>query len=215
LYPKLAILDPELTLGLPEDVSITSGLDAISHACESAWNRNASPVSLGLVTRSLKLSLRALPGVVADPRDAAARSEMMAASLLAGLAISQTRTALSHAISYPLTANFGVPHGFACSFTLPAMLRFNAAVDDGRLAELATALGYSGTDDLSRALGELFVQLGVGKRLSAILPERASIMRLSDQMFAPGRAENNLREATEEQVRAVVAESLDQLGIES
>ena len=58
---------------------------------------------------------------------------MMEASLLSGLAISQTRTALAHSISYPLTTHFGLPHGFACSFTLPEILKFNAEEDDGRL----------------------------------------------------------------------------------
>src|SRR5690606_27378339 len=126
LYPRLALLDPALTLGLPKDVTISSGLDAISHALESTWNRNASPASLGLVTKSLQLSLPALPRAVEEPENLDARADMMQASALAGIAISQTRTALAHAISYPLTARFGLPHGIACSFTLPALLAFNA-----------------------------------------------------------------------------------------
>jgi alcohol dehydrogenase len=211
LYPRLAILDPELTLQLPEEVTVTSGLDSISHAMESCWNRSATPVTLGLVTKSLQLSMRALPALKDNPSDAGARAAMMQASTLAGLAISQSRTALAHAISYPLTANFSLPHGLACSFTLPALLAFNAASDDGRLADLARSLGYADTDGLSEGLYQLFQRLEVGRYLGRYLPDRTSIMALSGQMFAPGRAENNLREASEPDVRDLLTEALDAL----
>lgn len=213
LFPALAILDPELTLELPEEVTLTSGLDSMSHALESAWNRNATPVTIGLATRSLQLSMRALLEVKAKPADIGARARMMEASLLAGLAISQSRTALAHAISYPLTSNFSLPHGLACSFTLPALLVFNAASDDGRLADLARSLGYAGTSEFARALSGLFVRLGVGEYVAKYLPDRPSVMALSDRMFAPGRAENNLRPASEEQVRKILTEALDALQV--
>jgi phosphonate metabolism-associated iron-containing alcohol dehydrogenase len=213
LFPQLAILDPELTLGMPTEVTIASGLDAISHAMESAWNRNATPVTLGLVAKSLRLSMQSLAAASENPADIEARSSMMQASTLAGLAISQSRTALAHSISYPLTATYNLPHGLACSFTLPALLSFNAASDDGRLADLARAVGHSDTDSLARDLTGLFERLGVGGYLSRYLPDRSSIMALSGQMFAPGRAENNLRHASEDQVSRLVSESLDALGL--
>jgi alcohol dehydrogenase len=211
LFPRLAILDPDLTLQLPEEVTIASGLDSISHALESAWNRNATPVTLGLVTKSLQLSMRALPAIKNNLHDTEARARMMQASTLAGLAISQSRTALAHAISYPLTANFNLPHGLACSFTLPALLEFNAASDDGRLADLVRSLGYTSTREFASDLSSLFRQLGVGAYLSAYLPDRQAVMALSSQMFAPGRAENNLRHGSEDDVRMIVAEALDAL----
>jgi alcohol dehydrogenase len=212
LYPELAILDPELTRELPAEITVASGLDAISHALESTWNRNATPVTLGLATKSLQLSMQSLAAATENPDNIRARAGMMQASLLAGLAISQSRTALAHSISYPLTANFNLPHGLACSFTLPALLTFNAEVDDGRLAHLARGVGYAGTDDLAVELTALFERLGIGEILARYLPDRSSILALSDQMFAPGRAENNLREATEDQVSALVTDSLDALG---
>jgi len=213
LYPQLAILDPQLTLSMPPEVTVSSGLDSISHALESAWNRSATPVTLGLVTKSLRLSMHSLAAASKNPGDIAARSAMMQASTLAGLAISQTRTALAHAISYPLTAGFNLPHGLACSFTLPALLAFNAIADDGRLADLARGVGYADTGSFADGLSGLFERLGVGGYLARHLPDRSSIMALSDQMFAPGRAENNLRSASEEQVSALVSESLDALGL--
>jgi alcohol dehydrogenase len=165
------------------------------------------------VTKSLQLSLRALPAIKDNPADFAARASMMQASTLAGLAISQSRTALAHAISYPLTTNFNLPHGLACSFTLPGLLEFNSRSDDGRLSDLARSLGYESAGKLARGIAELFDQLGVGDYLSAYLPNRQSVMALSSEMFAPGRAENNLRAATEDEVRTILTEALDALRV--
>ena len=211
LYPRLALLDPHLTLPLPPEVTISSGLDAVSHALESIWNRRASAVSLALATESLQRSLHALARVKEAPEDARARAEMLQASTLAGLAISQTRTALAHAISYPLTIGFGLPHGLACSFTLPALLVFNAASDDGRLAELARCLGCPSIGALAGELAELLRGLGADGYLAKYLPDRQSVLALADRMFTKGRAENNLRPASVQDVRAIVGEALDAL----
>jgi alcohol dehydrogenase len=213
LFPKLAVLDPDLTLGLPAELTIASGLDAVSHALESTWNRNATPASLALARQSLELSIRALPAVNAEPGNVEARAAMLQASLLAGMAISQSRTALAHAISYPLTASFDLPHGLACSFTLPALLAFNAAADDGRLAQLARVLGHSSPEELARALSRMFTDLGVGALVRSYLPDRSSVAALADRMFAPGRAENNLRPASLDDVRNLVADALGALGV--
>ncbi len=213
LFPQHAILDPELTLGLPESVTVASGLDAVSHALESSWNRNATPVSIGLATRSLQQSIRNLPRVVEQPDNIEARAAMIQASTLAGLAISQSRTALAHAISYPVTSNFELPHGLACSFTLPALLRFNAAADDGRLQDLARSVGFRRPSELAEGLSALFEKIDVSKHVSRFVPDKESVLALSNQMFAPGRAENNLRDATEADVRSIVTEALDELDI--
>lgn len=133
VYPVRAVLDPELTLTLPFEETLHSGLDAISHALESLWNRNRTAVSTAWSLQALALAASSFPEVLRAPAKMAARADMQQASFLAGLAISQTRTAIAHSISYPLTLRFGVPHGLACSFTLPALLELNA----DRLASLA------------------------------------------------------------------------------
>ncbi|TVR15582.1 MAG: iron-containing alcohol dehydrogenase family protein [Planctomycetota bacterium] len=212
LYAAYAVLDPELTVTQPLEITIYSGLDAVSHALESTWNKNASPVTLGFCVKSLQLALESLPTLKANPKSLEARGRMMQASLLAGLAISQTRTALAHSISYPLTTAFDLPHGFACSFTLPALMRFNAGADDGRLKHLARCLGYDHAEGLADALEALFETLMVPNYLSGYLPEQDSIMALANQMLTPGRADNNLRAAGRSDVEAILKESLDSLG---
>ena len=211
LYSAFAILDPELTVGLPEEVTISSGLDAVSHALESAWNKAASPVTLSFVAKSLQFSLKALPRLKENPKDPAARGEMMQASLLAGLAISQTRTALAHSISYPLTTAFQLPHGFACSFTLPPLLVFNAEADDGRLAHLARSVGHADILSFRSALDELFQQVGFPDFFARYIPDADSAMALTDRMIKPGRADNNLRQADIDDVRRIVSEAMHSL----
>lgn len=122
IYPVYALLDPSLTITLPYQETLYTGLDAISQALESLWNRNRTPVSEAFALRSLQLAVKALPLVLTNPENLEQRSYMQYASLLAGLAISQTRTAIAHSISYPLTSSYGVPHGLACSFTLASIL---------------------------------------------------------------------------------------------
>lgn len=135
VYPVHAVLDPLLTLTLPADETLHSGLDSVSHALESLWNRNRSAVSTAWALQSLALAVTALPAVLARPDDLAAREDLQHASLLAGFAISQTRTAIAHSISYPMTLRFAMPHGLACSFTLPALMRRNAEALEGIMGD--------------------------------------------------------------------------------
>jgi alcohol dehydrogenase len=208
IFPHTAILDPELTYELPEEVTISTGLDAISHALESIWNRNAYPVSIAFATESLTLSLPALRALGHSVRNHAARADIMQASLLAGLAISQTRTALAHSISYPLTTDFGLPHGIACSFTLPALLRFNLTVDDGRLTKLAKSIGYSNPQALADDLAELFGEVCASDIFERYIPKPELVMNIVDKMITPGRADNNIRKANLEDIEDIVFASL-------
>jgi phosphonate metabolism-associated iron-containing alcohol dehydrogenase len=125
MYPDLALLDVKLTMTLGEEDTLYPALDAISHALESLWNKNCTPISRAFAFQSLALSNKALVLLIKEPNNIRARQDMQTASLLAGLAISQTRTAIAHAISYPFTINFGVPHGLACSFTLQKLVEVN------------------------------------------------------------------------------------------
>ena len=129
LYPEIALVDPSLTVGLPRGVTISTGLDALSHALESIWNVNANPVSSALAEVAAREVLDALPLLADDLGSDELRTRLARASLFAGLAFSNTRTALAHALSYHLTLHHGVPHGIACSFSLPMVMRAVAGCD--------------------------------------------------------------------------------------
>ncbi len=123
LYPTCALVDPLLTLDAPRGVTVSSGLDALSHALESIWNVNANPVSSALAEFAAREVMAHLPLLARDLRNAELRERMARAALFAGLAFSNTRTALAHSLSYHLTLHHGTPHGIACSFTLPMVMR--------------------------------------------------------------------------------------------
>ncbi|MEO7741585.1 MAG: iron-containing alcohol dehydrogenase PsrA [Usitatibacter sp.] len=137
-WPEAAVVDPELMLTLPDAVTLQSGLDALSHALESIWNVNANPISDTFAMAAAREVLATLPALMRAPRDIALRGRMALAALKAGLAFSNTRTALAHSISYEMTLRFGLPHGIACSFTLPMVLGRAVGIDPGRDAVLAS-----------------------------------------------------------------------------
>jgi alcohol dehydrogenase len=203
LFPSLALLDPKLTLDLSADMTVFTGLDAMSHAFESIWNRNASPLTISLATRSLKLSFDSLPKLKANGRDLSARRNMMEASLLAGMAISQTKTALAHSISYPLTLTFDMPHGLACGFALPETLKFNAVHDDGRLKLLSSELGYGNVQEMEVALKSFLVDLDAGWYLLSFVQELSQMIEACEDMIEEGRLENNMRPVDQEDVNHI------------
>lgn len=211
MFPRLALLDPSLTYELPWEVTVATGLDALCQAFESVWNRQASPVSLSFALRGAVMAWRVLQRGKEVLRSPALRAQMMEASLLAGLAISQTRTALCHAMSYPLTLHFGVPHGIACAWSMPEVLRFNWEMDDGRLAELVALLGYASGEEVIEALYELLVRLEIpawlrrhGVTVENTLPHAA-------EMGGASRAANNLRAAGIPEVEGLIERGLDYL----
>ena len=204
LYPEAALLDPVLTLSLSKEVTLTSGLDALSHSLEALWNRNSTPITTAYAIRSISIIVQMLPLALNALDCLEYRTRLIEASFLSGLAISQTRTALAHSISYPITARYGVPHGLACSFTLPALLEFNVQADDGGLAELIKASGFTSVTSARDGLNELLITHGVGTLLKERVPSIDHLLGLANQMLLPGRADNNLRQASIDDVRAIL-----------
>jgi phosphonate metabolism-associated iron-containing alcohol dehydrogenase len=121
-WPSATIVDPRLMLSLSREVTIASGLDALSHALESIWNVNANPISDALAISAIEEVFACLIPLVGQLDNMQLRSHMAHAALKAGMAFSNTRTALAHSISYDMTLRHGLPHGIACSFTLPLVL---------------------------------------------------------------------------------------------
>ncbi len=132
-WPTAAVIDPQLMLSLPQGITLASGLDALSHALESIWNVNRNPVSSALAAAAARSIVVTLPDLMAQPHQLALRERMATAALQAGLAFSNTKTALAHSLSYDITLHHGVAHGIACSFSLPHVMALafgnDAAVD--------------------------------------------------------------------------------------
>lgn len=123
LFGKYAIYDASLTLSLSKDLTIQTSLDALSHAFESIWNKNANEKTMEYAKKSIKLILEYLPLLVRDLENLDLREKILEASMYAGLAFSNTQTAIAHAMSYYVTLYKNIPHGIACSFTLPMLFK--------------------------------------------------------------------------------------------
>lgn len=212
LFPRAALLDAGLTLSLPEETTVITGLDVLSHALESVWNVNAGPLNVALAGEAINIVLSILPFLIEDLGNLEYRSEMLTASLMGGICISTTRTALAHSISYPVTAALGCPHGLACAFTLPALLEYNAKDDDGRFQKVAGACGCRSVEELHKKITALFEQVGINKMLSKYGVTKDNVSGLIEGMFTPERAGNNLRPVDTAEVEKILQSSFHRTG---
>jgi phosphonate metabolism-associated iron-containing alcohol dehydrogenase len=156
LFSEVAIYDPVLTLTVPKDITIQTGLDALSHSLESIWNKNASPITVNYAIKSAKLINDNLVKLSNDLDDLEYRDNIMQACMYAGLAFSNTQTAIAHAMSYYITTHKNIDHGIACSFTLPMLIdNIIGQYDfiDDALKEVFGELSSNKLRDLLRELG--------------------------------------------------------------
>ncbi|MDP1649807.1 MAG: phosphonoacetaldehyde reductase [Rubrivivax sp.] len=138
-YAQRAYIDPALTLSCPAAVTRDTALDTLAHALEALWNRHANPMSDRLAVSAARRVLATLPTCLRQPHELSLRTELSLAALEAGLAFSQTRTALAHALSYAVTLEQDVPHGLACAIWLPTAWQLALGHDarvDARLSEV-------------------------------------------------------------------------------
>jgi alcohol dehydrogenase class IV len=136
-FADQAWIDPNLTLTCPEGLTRDTALDTLAHALESIWNHHANAITRSLAVRSARMVLQTLPALLKHPHDTDLRQNMSQASLLAGLAMSQTQTALAHALSYDLTLKENLPHGQACAVWLPMVLDIAAVISPQVQSDLA------------------------------------------------------------------------------
>ncbi|PSK90205.1 alcohol dehydrogenase [Murinocardiopsis flavida] len=143
---RAAVLDPDLTLGLPASPTAATGMDALTHAIESFCSVRANPYSDGIALEAVRTVGTHLERAVADGADLEARSAMLLAAHVAGIGFASTGLGLVHGIAHPLGARYGIAHGLALSVVLGDVLRFNLRARTARTARIAFALGVGRTD---------------------------------------------------------------------
>ena len=136
MVPQAAIVDPMLTASCSRETTAASGLDCITQLIESYVCRFRRPLPRALVREALPRALTALPRVLADPADLAARGDMSHAALVSGLALTNSGLGLAHGVAAALGVECGTPHGAACALLLPVALRVNRDAARADLAEL-------------------------------------------------------------------------------
>jgi len=146
--PAAAILDPELTLGLPRVPTAATGFDALTHAVESYLSARANPWADGIAIQVIKMIAGHLARTCDDGTDLEARSQLLLAAHMAGIGMATTGLGLVHAIGHALGGRYDIPHGMTLAMVLPQVLRFTEPVRSQRLAMIAFALdvGDAGRD---------------------------------------------------------------------
>lgn len=182
LYADVAIVDPDLTLGLPPAITAYTGIDALTHHIEAYVNKYAHPLVDTFALRGIELVAGNLRRAVACGDDPDARFNMAMASTLGGFCLGSVNTGAVHALAYPLGGQFDVPHGVANSLLLPYVMHYNLISNVGRFAQIATAMGCRTEGLAERDAAELAIEavvrlcrdIGIVSRMSDLgIPESA------------------------------------------
>ena len=211
ILPDLAILDPDLTLGLPAGTTAATGIDAMVHAIEAyaSSNKNNNPISKMLSIEALKLLGGSIEKAVFEGSNVEARGNMLIGAMLAGKAFANSPVAAVHALAYPIGGTFHVSHGLSNSLVLPYVLRFNsvdskASKDYAELApyvfpEIDTNRGaQSVCAEFIDKLESLSKKLGLPQKLREVdIPKNACEKMAKDAMKQTRLLVNNPREVTE------------------
>lgn len=205
LFPETALIDPLLTHSMPHYVTACTALDALAQAIESFWSVHHTPFSETHSVRAITLILQNFETVLREPGNGKARFAMSVASCEAGLAITQTRTTAVHAVSYPLTTFFDIPHGHACALTLAPFIRYNGAtLDPERGATLWRTMGCASWEEAAKRVEHLMDAAGVERSLRKMGLDEKGIQTVIDHGFRSDRVGNNPREVTQEALREIL-----------
>jgi alcohol dehydrogenase class IV len=142
LFPRLALLDPALTVTLPTQITLATALDALSQAMEGMLSKNATPMGDVLALEACRLVHTWLPQVLTNPEDLHGRGQLLYAAMLSGVVISQSGTTLVHGMGYYYTLDHGTAHGVANALLLPPLFWWNAHHAADKVSRLASALGH-------------------------------------------------------------------------
>lgn len=204
IYPDVAIVDPELTLGLPARVTAASGIDAFCHATESFLSTNATVMTKMFARESMGIILENLPVAYSNGTDISARTGQMMGALLAGYTLANAGVTIIHATAHVIGARYKVPHGIANAICLVPVFRFYAQKVPDRMAELAGPLGVPDSvsepqdraDRVINIVEKLVSDIGIDTRLSTYgileddIPEMARLTAESErlQLQSPAQA---------------------------
>ncbi len=184
LRPQLALLDPELTVTLPPELTAATGFAALTHCIEAYCAPQEHPVADAVALQGVRLVAQWLERAVRDGDDLAARGAMLQAAVLGGMALDKG-TGPAHAMARPLASEYGLHHGLGAALCLPAVLDFQRSAAQGRLAAVARALGVRGEDEetlafeCSGAVRALRDRVGLPGGLARLGVESERIARLA------------------------------------
>lgn len=189
--PKIALVDPDLTLSCPPSLTAAAGMDALSHAVDSLHCRLATPASDALALEGARLVARYLRQAFAFPGDIEARCGMAQGSLTAGIAVGLTDVAGAHCLAEAIGGRYGHPHGYCCARSLPPIMAYNLPVSSAKYARLAHAFGIApgGRGDAELALLAIEFIRQLNRDLD--VPPMRKLIRAEDVQLLGEKAEQN------------------------
>lgn len=203
-YPDYAIYDVDLIKSLPIHISLSSTLDALSHSFEALWNKHSNPISDNYAMQAIKLIIENLDKLV-EPVPVEARKNLLKASIYAGLAFSNTKTAAAHSISYPLSAYFNIPHGIACSMPLYPLMKINEKAIQNKIEALLNILQLKSIDEVLKKV-LVTVKIKIPFSLHEYGIKKADLDWLLDLTFTKGRMDNNIIDLSKKEVMEILKE---------
>jgi maleylacetate reductase len=191
VLPEVVIYDVELTLSLPPALSAVSGLNAIAHAVEALYARDANPIVSLMAVEGITALARSLPRIMEDPQGREARSDALYGAWLCGLCLGSVGMALHHKLCHTLGGTFDLPHAETHAIVLPHAVAYNAPAAPLAMARIAGAIG---APDAAQGLYDLAGRLGAKRALRDIgMPaegvERAADLALADPYWNPRSVE--------------------------
>ena len=207
LYPDIALLDPKLTISLPFEVSISTISDALSHSFEALWNKNSTNYSTSLAVEAICIILKNIENIIEKKDSLIIKKDLLNASCLAGKAISITKTAAAHSMSYPLTIYFNIPHGIAASLFLNNFIEICKTYINNELKNILFECGLNNIDELKKKISYLLKSIKKDK-LSDWGIEEKDIDILVEESNTKARMENFLLELNQNDIRNIYLENL-------
>ena len=197
IYPKIAVIDPILTMNLPLNLTASTALDALSHALEAYWSKKSNEIVRLYASKSIELIVNNMNDLLDDLSNLELREKIAQGSLYAGLAFSNTKTTACHSISYPLTAKYNIPHGIATSMTLNKFLNINneSIIDK---SELLKSFNVERISEVEEVINNIYNKAGISYKLRDYGVEERDINFIVKHSFTPDRMNNNPVKITEE-----------------
>jgi alcohol dehydrogenase class IV len=208
MMPTIVISDPELTIGLPEQITVGTGMDAFAHCLEAYCSPNYHPMSHGIALEGLRLVKENLPRVVKNPDDIEARGQMMSAAAMGAVSLQKSLGAI-HALTHPVNALYNTHHGMTNAVVMPVVLAFNRPEIENKIEMAAAYLGIDGGfDGFYDFLMAFRHDLGVPDKLSGLGVGAERIDELAQMAVEDPTAAGNPRKLTIEDARELYASCL-------
>ena len=209
LKPSLVLLDPELTIGLPANLTAWTGADAMTHAIEAYLVPGFNPLCDGLALEGLALVSKWLQISVNEPHNMKARGAMLVGSCLGGIAFLKG-LGLVHAISHMVGAEFDTQHGLTNAVVLPVVLRFNLPGQELKVQRMAQAMGLedTSTESFIRHIEGVLDDINIPNSLSDLDIPMASAQRLAEKSILDSAAQTNPRTATVPEISTLIEEAI-------